>query len=97
MANNGLNWQRFAACRDEDPELFFPVGNAKPAMLQSAQAKAVCYRCPVAMECLLLALDTGSEGIFGGTTAEERRAMRRGERRRAEADIAAAAEIAVAS
>jgi len=40
-----MDWRHRAACRDEDPELFFPVGNSGPALLQISEAKAVCRRC----------------------------------------------------
>ena len=46
-----MDWRHRAACRDEDPELFFPVGNSGPALLQISEAKAVCRRCPVASSC----------------------------------------------
>ena len=49
-----MDWRHRAICRDEDPELFFPVGNSGPALLQIAEAKAVCQRCPVTSECLTL-------------------------------------------
>ncbi|WP_236789095.1 WhiB family transcriptional regulator [Amycolatopsis sp. GM8] len=78
------DWQEQAACRDEDPELFFPVSQMGPGARQVAQAKAVCARCPVRAECLQYALDAGLDhGIFGGTTDTERRKLFR--RTRAEA------------
>jgi WhiB family redox-sensing transcriptional regulator len=78
------NWQERAACRDEDPELFFPVSEMGPGARQVAQAKAVCARCPVRTECLEYSLDIGLDhGIFGGTTDSERRRLFR--RTRAEA------------
>jgi hypothetical protein len=41
-------------------------------------AKAVCATCPVSAECLQWALATGQDsGVWGGTSEEERRAMRR--------------------
>lgn len=68
-------------CREEDPELFFPVGNSGPAALQIAEAKAVCRRCPVASECLAWALDTGQEfGVWGGMDEDERKPLSRARR-----------------
>ena len=65
-----------AACKDEDAELFFPISDVGPGARQTAQAKAVCARCPVRAECLGYALDSGLDhGIFGGTTADERRRL----------------------
>ncbi|WP_374204803.1 WhiB family transcriptional regulator [Pseudonocardia sp. WMMC193] len=64
-------------CTD-DPELFFPVGTSGPALLQIAEAKAHCQRCPALDRCLALALETGQDhGIWGATTEQERRALRR--------------------
>jgi WhiB family redox-sensing transcriptional regulator len=61
-----------------DPELFFPVGTTGPAMAQAEAAKAVCATCPVRPECLEWALATGQDsGVWGGTSEEERRALRR--------------------
>ena len=42
-----MTWRNRAACLDEDPELFFPVGNAGPAVDQIEEAKLVCFRCEV--------------------------------------------------
>ncbi|MET8946383.1 WhiB family transcriptional regulator [Streptomyces sp. NPDC004542] len=72
------NWRDHAACRHEDPDLFFPVGTTGPALLQERQAKAVCGRCPVRDQCLDWAMETGQTlGIWGGTTESERRALKR--------------------
>ena len=67
------------ACKDEDPELFFPVGISGPALLQIEEAKAVCRRCPVNAACLNWALDMSSNpnGIWGGMTEDERTALKR--------------------
>ncbi|CAM5698844.1 WhiB family transcriptional regulator [Streptomyces canus] len=75
-----MDWQELAICQGTDPDLFFPVGNASsgPTLIQTAEAKAVCRRCPVIDQCLNWALDADLvEGIWGGTTEAERRAMRR--------------------
>lgn len=76
VSNN--DWRHEAVCRGEDPELFFPVGDAGPALLQIAEAKAVCRRCPVASECLAWALTQGLfDGVFGGMSEDERRVLAR--------------------
>jgi WhiB family redox-sensing transcriptional regulator len=59
-----------------DPELFFPVGDDGPAVVQAEQAKAICARCPVVAECLSFALMAAPEGVAGGLTVEERRGLR---------------------
>ena len=72
------DWRHRAACRDEDPELFFPVGTSGPALLQIADAKSVCHRCTVASNCLSWALESGQDaGVWGGMSEDERRAMKR--------------------
>ncbi|WP_236706559.1 WhiB family transcriptional regulator, partial [Frankia sp. ACN1ag] len=71
-------------CRDEDPELFFPIGTTGPAERQVEEAKAVCARCAVTADCLAWALDTGQDsGVWGGLSEDERRALRRQASRRA--------------
>lgn len=72
------DWRHASACRDEDPELFFPIGTSGPALLQIEQAKAVCRRCDVTDQCLQWALDSGQDaGVWGGMSEEERRAVKR--------------------
>jgi WhiB family transcriptional regulator, redox-sensing transcriptional regulator len=67
-----------AACRDADPELFFPIGNAGSALLQLDQAKQVCAPCAVRTACLEWALASGQQaGVWGGASEDERRALRR--------------------
>ncbi|MEV7682658.1 WhiB family transcriptional regulator [Streptomyces sp. NPDC088341] len=78
-----MDWRHNAICREEDPELFFPVGNTGPALLQIEEAKAVCRRCPVMEQCLQWALEVGqNEGVWGGLSEEERRALKRRTARR---------------
>ncbi|MGW0366163.1 WhiB family transcriptional regulator [Streptomyces sp. NPDC002990] len=73
-----MNWRHEAACRWEDPDLFFPVGSSGPALLQIEEAKAVCRRCPVMENCLQWALEAGQDlGVWGGMSEEERRAVKR--------------------
>lgn len=73
-----VSWTDLAACRFEDPELFFPISTKGPGRAQTEEAKAVCARCPVRQECLEYALATHQEaGIWGGLTEDELRALRR--------------------
>ncbi|MFF0222081.1 WhiB family transcriptional regulator [Streptomyces sp. NPDC004629] len=75
-----MDWRVRGLCLREDPDLFFPIGsvNSGPVAVQTDEAKAVCRHCPVTEQCLAWALDAGPvEGIWGGTTEGERRALRR--------------------
>ena len=72
------DWRDDAACRDADPELFFPIGTTGPALRQVQDAIRICQACLVRPQCLAWALEHGiTDGIWGGTTADQRRAMRR--------------------
>ncbi|MFD5398582.1 WhiB family transcriptional regulator [Streptomyces sp. NPDC127097] len=70
-------------CADEDPELFFPIGDTGSALLQIEEAKAVCRRCPLMESCLQGALERNERfGVWGGTDQDERRALKRRSTRR---------------
>ena len=71
-------WRNRSLCRDSNPELFFPIGATGPALDQIEAAKEICAECPVRAECLEFALATNQEaGVWGGTTEEERRKLRK--------------------
>lgn len=73
-----VDWRDRAECLGEDPELFFPIGNTGPAILQIEDAKAVCLRCTVVDTCLKWALESGQDaGVWGGLSEDERRALKR--------------------
>jgi WhiB family transcriptional regulator, redox-sensing transcriptional regulator len=76
-ADSGVEggWWAWAACRDADPELFFPEQGQLP---QTAKAKEVCAGCAVRGPCLQAALRRGDDryGIVAGTTPRERVALR---------------------
>jgi WhiB family redox-sensing transcriptional regulator len=73
-----LQWRTHAACRDYDPELFFPIGTGELADRQAVAAKTICRRCPVIATCLEWAVANGPvAGVWGGTTEVERAAARR--------------------
>jgi WhiB family transcriptional regulator, redox-sensing transcriptional regulator len=84
-------WEAQGACRHSDPELFFPVAARGPSLRQLAKAKKVCEHCPVRVQCLEYALQSGqSFGVWGGASEEERRLMRRRRLRRRRAAAAVA-------
>jgi len=77
-----MEWVHRARCKDEDPELFFPVGTTGPAATQIDTAKAICAQCAVRGECLEWAMTTAQDaGVWGGLSEDERRALRRARRR----------------
>jgi WhiB family redox-sensing transcriptional regulator len=86
-----MEWLHRARCRDEDPEVFFPIGNTGPAAQQIDVAKAICVGCEVRQDCLEWAMATGQDaGVWGGLSEDERRALRRARKRQPAARIAVA-------
>ena len=70
------DWRSRGACRQEDPELFHPVGKRGPALAQEQRAKAVCRRCPVQITCrewAITAITAIAHGVVGGMNPTERR------------------------
>ena len=69
-------WLDAGVCRNEDPELFFPITSSGPSARQIDAAKAICQRCGVQDQCLHYALESSQNyGVWGGTSEEERRRM----------------------
>jgi WhiB family redox-sensing transcriptional regulator len=76
LAGDGedLAWQDQALCAQVDPELFFPSKGSGVRI-----PKRVCRVCPVRAECLDYAFENDlHHGVWGGTSEQERRRMRRG-------------------
>ncbi len=87
MNTASLGWQRYAACRAADPDLFF-APEAEPAAVRQRRerrAKAICARCPVRQPCLDSGLMT-SHGLWGVLSELDRERLKRREqlRRRAQ-------------
>jgi WhiB family redox-sensing transcriptional regulator len=77
-------WQAEAACRGNGAPTFFPTRGAS-----LEPARALCARCMVRQPCLAMALaDPELQGVWAGTSAKERRTMRRGEPKRLLRDVA---------
>jgi WhiB family transcriptional regulator, redox-sensing transcriptional regulator len=71
-------WLDRAACRDLDPERFFPESGEQT---KAAEAKAICQGCQVRDQCLGLAVKAAGgidqdHGVFGGTLPAERSRLR---------------------
>lgn len=77
-------WKRRGACATrpvlEMDLLFFPPDDERPSKARYARetaAKKICSQCPVRMKCLAYALETGQTGIWGETTDDERKKIKR--------------------
>ncbi len=54
---------------------FFPSGGGHPGSWKVRRARMLCARCEVQVECLRVALAEDREGIWAGTTEEQRRRL----------------------
>ena len=79
MREYAAEWRATGACLSADPDLFFPIATGGPAATaQIMMAQRICAGCPVRQQCLDFAMRTGeTNGIWGGTTPEERIRVRR--------------------
>lgn len=65
-------WAARGLCLVENPEVMYGESSAQ------REARAICRRCPVVIECLAEALDEEPQlGVWGGTTERERRRLKR--------------------
>lgn len=89
-------WEREAACRSVDPELFFPPSHPESPsqrVAREAEARGVCASCPVLEQCRTLVdrMEAGVPardwfGIWAGEDARERGRRRREESARLRVD-----------
>ncbi|MEU6696944.1 WhiB family transcriptional regulator [Pseudonocardia sp. NPDC046786] len=72
-------WRQNAACRDSDPETFYPLAYRREELVRPA--RRICGRCPVRDACLADVMATEDParrwGVCGGTTPAERTALHR--------------------
>ena len=70
------DWKERAACAGYANSVFFPTNETTPGQID--KAKAICAVCQVNEACLEYAFETNQiSGIWGGTTEEERKSLRR--------------------
>jgi WhiB family transcriptional regulator, redox-sensing transcriptional regulator len=83
MIEYATNWRAASACLTTDPDVFFPVAVGTAASKQVSRALRICQGYPVRQQCLDFAMRSGEkDGIWGGTTPEERIRARRMRNRR---------------
>jgi WhiB family redox-sensing transcriptional regulator len=71
-------WTADALCAQGHPDAWHPERDDPNGAANAAVARRVCHRCPVRTECLAHALlNDEREGIWGGTTPNQRKAIRR--------------------
>jgi WhiB family redox-sensing transcriptional regulator len=76
-------WRTHAACRETDPEVFFPDPTD---LLTIAQATIICAACPVRQVCADDALTRREKhGVWGGLTESQRHNLLRARTRAAKA------------
>jgi WhiB family redox-sensing transcriptional regulator len=71
-------WRQDAACRDGDPDAFFPPDgrNTKARAAAETRARKICGGCAVRRACLATALFRQEEhGVWGGLTSDERNSV----------------------
>ena len=76
------HWTTKAACRGQDPEIFFPeiyYRDDRPRWtVLVEQAREICARCPVRIDCLDDAMRRKERhGIWGGLLPHEREHLNR--------------------
>ncbi|WP_405794063.1 WhiB family transcriptional regulator [Streptomyces sp. NBC_01506] len=65
------DWRAEALCAETDPEIFYPErGDSVTAALE------ICMGCPVRRACADYAIEHEAEGVWGGLSAKQRRAIR---------------------
>jgi WhiB family redox-sensing transcriptional regulator len=75
------------ACREEDPDLFFPENTEESSAFETTKkAKAICRACPVVDLCLEYALNSDVIGIWGATNDTDRKQIRIDRIRRKDAE-----------
>jgi len=72
------DWRARAACKDTDPNTFFPDGSGPRFHAQIQAAKDICWACPVRPACAQWAIETGEpDGVWGGLDPDDRKGHRR--------------------
>jgi WhiB family redox-sensing transcriptional regulator len=74
-ASPSPDWRKRACAFVLDPDIFFP-GDDKIKDVPEIAA-SYCRRCEISRECLEWALDNAPYGVWGNTTGEQRKRLKR--------------------
>lgn len=75
LSRSNMSWMEEGACQnlDEDSQIFFPAQG-----YNAREAKKICARCPVRVQCLNWSIETRQMfGVWGGVGEKKRRMMMR--------------------
>lgn len=64
-------WKAEAICRSQDTSIFFSTPKSDSTII----ALSICKRCPVRKQCFYEALQYGYDGIWGGSTPDQRQVL----------------------
>lgn len=81
------DWHGRGLCVGEDPDIFFP-SNGEPG----TKAREICAQCADCWQCRDYAVEADEFGIWGGLDQDERRNLKRRQRRRRAAILDATVE-----
>ena len=75
-----INWEK-AACRGAPTNLFYIVEENRKVLewIDVGVVRKICLACPIWSKCLEYALQHERDGVWGGLTGNERRALIKGE------------------
>lgn len=67
-----FTWRSEAACKDEDPDIFFPDMATAHGQKISRFAIKICQECPVKVRCAQHGIRHERYGVWGGMSEGER-------------------------
>ena len=78
LVNNTTEWKWDAACQGMGPDIFYlELGQTIENKMRLAQARQICAKCTVRIDCLNYAMDNQiGTGIWAGTTPMQRKKLR---------------------
>lgn len=71
VSSSEMRWKDRAACADKELSIFFQ----SPKSDVTTVAISICKTCPVKNDCFYEAMTYGYDGVWGGSTYDQRRAL----------------------